>query len=622
MKQKKITKFLIGAFALTMAVFQPASAFPDHSALNTVVTAEAAATTPGKIKLKSIKAIAHNKIQINWNKTSGATEYRIFYKKYGTNRWTFLRAVNTNVTSYTHISSAKNPIECGRKYTFTVRAYNSKTKRWGGYDTKGLTARTLPSTVKLKSIKTNSAKTSVTISWNKAYGGDYYRIYRKTPGTSWKLIDMVRYDYLSYTDRDPIENQKNIYTVRMCYTSMQVVGGYNTSGLSVTIPKISATSVGTPKLSGIKATAYNKITINWNKTANTTGYRIFYKIPGDAWKAIATVGANTTSYTHTSSSKYPIYCGVGYTYTVRAYNNKLKKWGDYDREGLHTYTQPSTVNLKKAILNDDGTVTVSWDRAYGGKYYEIFRKTSSYPAWRALELVSSSVLSYTDKNPVVGETNTYTVRVYNPVPYSVGDYNINGVSITPGVSLSEGVKERAKEIIKLTNEERAKEGIAPLQYDQKLTELAMFRATKDIDDVELYGIPNFWTISAYSMTPSELVDGWMKSVKRYEIMNPDYKYTGVGAYVTRDGKINWIQAFSKYPIGKTCTLTLKYNLSSLTLYKYMIAPWNSRIKQEDISGIYDTGYTLKGWTYKGKLFTDILVNQDMTLTGIVEKDDD
>lgn len=61
--KKEITKWLIGASALAMAVIQPASPIPET--LNAVVTAEAATTAPGKIKLKSIKAITNNKIQIN-----------------------------------------------------------------------------------------------------------------------------------------------------------------------------------------------------------------------------------------------------------------------------------------------------------------------------------------------------------------------------------------------------------------------------------------------------------------------------------------------------------------------------------------------------------------------------
>ena len=53
--KKGITKWLIGAFALTMAVVQRHLLYREK--LNTVVTAEAATTAPGKIKLKSIKAV-------------------------------------------------------------------------------------------------------------------------------------------------------------------------------------------------------------------------------------------------------------------------------------------------------------------------------------------------------------------------------------------------------------------------------------------------------------------------------------------------------------------------------------------------------------------------------------
>ena len=451
--KKGITKWLIGAFALTMAVVQPASPVPEK--LNTVVTAEAATTAPGKIKLKSIKAVTNNRIQINWEKTSGATHYRIFYKQYGAKRWTVLKTTNADTTSYTHISSAKYPIKCGQRYTYTVRAYNSRTRKWGSYDAKGLTTRTVPTTVKLKSIRTDSAKTAVQVSWNRAYGGNYYRIYRRTANTGWNLIANVRSTALSYTDSNPVKGQKNIYTVRMYNSAMKVAGGYSTAGLSVTIPK-TGTAVGTPKLTAIRSTAYNKIALSWEKAANATHYRVYYKVPGTAWKLITTVGSNVTSYTHTSTTQYPIRCGQKYTYTVRAYNNNTKKLGGYDAVGLSAYTVPSTVTLKTAVQNTDGTVTVSWDRAYGGNSYRVYRKTTSAPSWKLIDTVNSSVLSYTDKSPVVGETNTYTVRMHNSVANVAGGYDGNGVSVTIPDEPEMTLDEMAQEIIRLTNEERAK----------------------------------------------------------------------------------------------------------------------------------------------------------------------
>ena len=63
MNTKKFTKWLIGAFALTMAVFQPVGTLPDNSPLNTVVTAEAASTQPGKVTLRGITAVSNNRIR-------------------------------------------------------------------------------------------------------------------------------------------------------------------------------------------------------------------------------------------------------------------------------------------------------------------------------------------------------------------------------------------------------------------------------------------------------------------------------------------------------------------------------------------------------------------------------
>ena len=64
---------------------------------------------------------------------------------------------------------------------------------------------------------------------------------------------------------------------------------------------------GTVKLSSIKATDYNKINIKWKKTSGATHYIVYYKKAGTSkWTKVKTLDNKKTSYTHTSSSKYPI----------------------------------------------------------------------------------------------------------------------------------------------------------------------------------------------------------------------------------------------------------------------------------------------------------------------------
>lgn len=103
-----------------------------------------AAAKPGTVKLSSIKATDYNKINIKWKKTSGATHYIVYYKEAGSNKWIKIKTLDNTKSSYTHTSSKKYPIDTGYKYTYTVKAYNKKTKKAGAYNKKGLTTNTIP----------------------------------------------------------------------------------------------------------------------------------------------------------------------------------------------------------------------------------------------------------------------------------------------------------------------------------------------------------------------------------------------------------------------------------------------------------------------------------------------
>lgn len=197
---------------------------------------------------------------------------------------------------------------------------------------------------------------------------------------------------------------------------------------------VSAASQKTPgkvSLQKISSSAYNKINIQWKKTSNATHYKIYYKpYGGKKWTGLATVSGNTTSYTHTASKSKPIVVGQKYTYTVKGYNSKYKTNGKYDAKGLTTYTKPTTVQLKKASLNSDkASVTVTWNKIGSGDRYVVFRKTSGSSWTRLATLTDKNITSYTDKKPVLGKTNTYTVRSYYSKTKVYGNYNSRGVSV-------------------------------------------------------------------------------------------------------------------------------------------------------------------------------------------------
>ena len=139
-----------------------------------------------------------------------------------------------------------------------------------------------------------------------------------------------------------------------------------------------AAKPGTVKLSSIKAVDYNKINIKWKKPSGKfTNYCIYYreKNSNGKWIRIKTVNNKTLSYTHTSSAKYPIVTGETYQYTVRAYNKKPKRYGNYNKSGLTTKTKPQQVKLTGISYDEDEGVTITWNKAGGAYLYRVYCKS-------------------------------------------------------------------------------------------------------------------------------------------------------------------------------------------------------------------------------------------------------
>ena len=291
-----------------------------------------------------------------------------------------------------------------------------------------------------------------------------------------------------------------------------------------------AAKPGTVKLSSIKSTDYNKINIKWKKVSGATNYIVYYKKAGSGkWIKVKTLDNTKSSYTHTSSSKYPIVVGQKYTYTVKAYNKKTKKSGSYNKKGLTANTIPQTVTGMVATFNDevDPTVTISWQPAKGATSYVVYFRTKDNTKW--LRLGTTKSLSYTDEGPYRGYNNAYTVRSYSNGVY--GKYDTKGTSVyvpnedtdmpeptvkpqpteapkpttkpqpteapkpttkpqptaTPKPTATPTpnpvhradaaeINQMVQEVIRLTNIERAKVGSAPLQYHEGLQKAAMVRA--------------------------------------------------------------------------------------------------------------------------------------------------
>ena len=215
-------------------------------------TPAASKRTPTRPAITKVTA-TKNSATVTWKKSKYATSYRIYYKQAGTRKWTTLVTISSKNLKYTHKSSRKYPLKGGKKYSYTVRAYNKYGRKWSSYDKKGktVTIPAVPSIVKTR-VKANNYK-QTTVTWTKSINATNYLVYyRSADTTKWTRIANVSSKTLKYVHKSsrkyPVEAGRTYYyMVRGYNKTYKTYGSYNKAGMQVVIPeKPAATPTATP----------------------------------------------------------------------------------------------------------------------------------------------------------------------------------------------------------------------------------------------------------------------------------------------------------------------------------------------------------------------------------------
>ena len=577
MKQPR--KYLLCLLTLALMLFLPATA-----------AQAASGQQPGYVSSITAKVSDNNKVTVTWKKAKNATSYRVYYKQ-ADGKWKTL--ANVKGTKYTHTSSRKYPLTEGKKYAYTVKAYNRYGRKWGSYDRNGktVTIPAIPGKVNVTKVKANSYQ-EVLVNWSKAKNTTSYHVYYKEAGArNWRKIDSISGHYTSFKHRSsksfPLEpGKKYVYTVKAYNGNFKKWGSYNTKGWSVSVPKKPEGKVpGTVKLCYVSATTDSEVIIDWEGVENATSYCIYYKESGAKnWVKIATVGSNTQFYIHESSSAYPLKASCKYLYTIRAYNSASKKWGGYNTKGW-SVTTPE---------DPDATPTPQPTEA---------PKPSPKPT----------------STPKPTPTATPT-----PSPEEI----------------AANAEKIAKEVIRLTNIERRKNGKSDLKYHAKLQQAAMTRAKeleikysherpdgRDIGTAAYeagVGNPGGENIGAGFTKPEAVVKAWMDSDgHRTTMLQSHYTHIGVGYYKGKNGTGYWVQEFSSGPDEK-CTLTVDANGGTFPskggVEKFeMDVPKGMTLYADDFEKPVKAGCVFEKWTslypdgYENNKTTKIHMNESKTL---------
>ena len=411
-----------------------------------------------------------------------------------------------------------------------------------------------------------------------------------------------------------------------------------------------AAKPGAVKLTKITTVDYNKINIKWKKVSGATNYIVYYKEAGNSkWIKLKTLGSTKSSYTHTSSSKYPINVGQKYQYTVKAYNKDTKKYGNYNTKGMTVTASLKMVTGIEAKI-EGTTVKLTWNKVSGADKYAIYSKIKAGDKWSKIITVKDTS-SFIDVNPCVDRTNYYSVRGYSSSTKTYGVMNKTGVSLyvkdsdevrptitpeptdtpDPDDEVDHATPEqKAQEVFKLVNTERMKAGLQPYKYDLRLEKAAMVRA-KEIAVKFSHerpdgrnsstavseagaGCPSGENIGMGTSSAPEIMQAWMDSPgHKIAILSRSSTHIGVGYY---EG--HWVQVFSDGP-DKKCTFTIDAN-GGIFSDGTSIKSYQFPLEQAHVS-IYDVfptpiraGYKFDGWIIHNKKFHYITAYGDDTFT--------
>ena len=383
---------------------------PDQSYIYTCTT---------KVPITSLKNVS-NGINITWNRVTGASYYRIYYKTPSLKSWKGL--CDTDKTSYLDTT-----VKSGTTYTYTVRALDKNKNLISWYDKEGTTLTRLDQP-QISDIE--NLGTSAKITWNKVSGAASYKVYyRRSYQSTWRLLGTSKTNTIS--DNNLTSGITYYYTVEAVngkYVSSKdsAVSGYEFLYLSV--PKITSVSANSVK---------GQIVISWNKVPGAEKYVLFYKRTdlNRGWKRVTVT--SSTSYTDKGCTT-----GKTYVYTVRCIdNNDTKYTSYYDTAGSRiTYSFSNNCpELKKAVITSgNGTYAkayITWGTYPGAYKYRLFynriapdgsKLTSS---WKTLATIKGT--AYGDYKLKYNYKYIYTVRAIDKNGNFISSYDATGISITP-----------------------------------------------------------------------------------------------------------------------------------------------------------------------------------------------
>ncbi len=166
----------------------------------------------------------------------------------------------------------------------------------------------------------------------------------------------------------------------------------------------------------------NGIRLDWNISADATGYKILHKNELGDWEKIATLSGKNNLY-YVDTEPYEDFLNE---YTVVAYNDK----GDavFDETGVSCQYVKAPKFTGISIKNTTGGLFLSWNYSGMADKVQVYRKTSTGD-WTSIYVSSTNLESFTDKSVKYGTRYYYKVKLIRNGATQAPEKEINYTSV-------------------------------------------------------------------------------------------------------------------------------------------------------------------------------------------------
>lgn len=356
------------------------------------------------VQINYVKSVASKKIELNWNKVTGANGYYIYRAEGDTGSYQQIAKIDSNKTlSYIDKVSANN-----KAYSYKVCAYSIVNNVEGvGAKSEVCTTKAL-ATPKITSVVPVSAKI-MEIEWNKVKGATGYEISRSTKSDgTYKVIGTVESGSTTTYQDTTVKAQKMYY-----YKVRAINTGVGATGESAYSAVAFGKTVACAAITSVIAQSDTVLEIKWEEVSEAYGYRVKRSTSKNGtYKTIKTIKkTSTTSYKDTK-----VTAGTTYYYKIETLTKSGDKIGSSGESAVVKGKTVARPEISYVSSISDKKLQIGWNEVSGAWGYNVKRSTSKNGTYQTIATVQgASTTTYKDKSLTTGKKYYYKIEAINKV---------------------------------------------------------------------------------------------------------------------------------------------------------------------------------------------------------------